>query len=411
MRILFIHKNFPAQFGALGLWLAANKGWDVTFATQREGVSHNKIRILRFTDHRETTKGIHHYVAGTERAVITGQGFVRLAVQMRRQGYVPDIVVAHSGWGPGIFAKDVWPETLYVPYVEWWYRAPAVDATPHDKQGDPLDQAARTRVRNAPSWLDFTSADAVIAPTEFQRSTFPDDLAAKITVLPDGMDTTLHSPGPRDPAMLAEYGVPEDAEILTYIARGMEPARGFPEMMGALQTLMKSRPRLHAFIVGEDRIAYGARDAGSWKERLLKELDLDTARLHFTGLVSRKRMVEILRAGNVHLYVSAPFVLSWSFLDAMASGALIVAHDTPPVREFMSHEKEGLLTDMYDPAALVAAIGRALDEGPALAPLRDAARAAMLSRMDAESVAYPAKVAFFEGLVAARRQGSPVSGS
>lgn len=399
MRILFIHKNFPAQFGTLGVWLAEKKGWDVTFATQREGVKHSKVRILPFKDHRQNTKGIHHYVAGLERAVITGQGFVRLAVAMKNQGYKPDIVVAHSGWGVGMFAKDVWPDAKYVPYVEWWYQAPALDRTPHDEVGDPLDQAARTRVRNSPSWLDFTSADRVICPTEYQKSTFPADLAPKIEVLRDGMDTDMHSPGERDPELMKELGIPQDAEILTYIARGMEPARGFPEMMGALAALQKKRRNLHAIIVGEDRIAYGSKNVPSWKEKLLKELDIDASRLHFTGLVPRPRMVEILRAGDVHLYISTPFVLSWSFLDAMACGALIVAYNSAPVREFMEHEKDGLLVDMYDAAALEATIARAIEEGKDLKPLREAAREKMTSRMDAEKVAYPAKVDFFEGLL------------
>ena len=399
MRILFLHKNFPAQFGALGLWLADKKGWDVTFATQREGAKHDKMRIVTFQDHREATKGVHHYLVGTERAIITGQSFVRLAMALKNRGYVPDVIVSHSGWGPGIFAKDVWPDAKYVPYVEWWYQSPALDRTPHDEPGDPLDTAARNRVRNAPSWLDFTSADAVICPTEFQASTFPKAQRDLIHVLPDGMDTKLHSPGPRNTEMLAEYGIPDDAEVITYVARGMEPARGFPELMGALSTVMADRPNAHAIIVGEDRVAYGAKNAPSWKERMLKELPFDESRLHFTGLVPRPRMVDIIRAGDAHIYISAPFVLSWSFLDAMSSGALIVAYDSAPVREFMTHEKEGLLVDMYDAPALAGMITRALDEKEALEPLRAAARQKMLDQMDAEAIAYPKKVAFFESLL------------
>lgn len=399
MRILFLHKNFPAQFGALGLWLAEKKGWDVTFATQREGVRHDKIRIVNFKDHREVTKGIHHYLVGTERAIITGQSFVRLALALKNQGYTPDIIVAHSGWGIGVFAKDVWPDAKYVPYVEWWYHSPATDRTPHDDPGDPLDSAARTRVRNAPSWLDFTSADAVLCPTEFQASTFPKAQRDMIHVLPDGMDTTLHSPGPRNLDMLDEYGIPHDAPVITYVARGMEPARGFPELMGALSKVMADRPDAHAIIVGEDRVAYGAKGTPSWKERMLKELPFDESRLHFTGLVPRPRMVDIIRAGDAHVYISAPFVLSWSFLDSMACGALLVACDTAPVREFMEHEKEGLLVDMYDPVALAATLTRAIDEREELKPLRTAARQKMLDKMDAETIAYPKKVEFFESLL------------
>lgn len=398
MRILFIHKNFPAQFGALGAWLARARQWDVTYATQKKGVAAKGIRVVGFEDHRENTDGVHHYVAGTERAVITGQGFVRTAVALRKQGYTPDVVMAHSGWGVGIFAKDVWPTASYVPYVEWWYKSPPLDRTPHDKAGDPLDEAARTRVRNVPSWLDFGSADAVVCPTEYQKSTFPDDLRAGISVLPDGLDTDLHAPGPRNAEMLAEYGIPTDAEIVTYVARGMEPARGFPEMMKAVSALQAARPNLHAVIVGEDRIAYGAKNAESWKERMLAELPFDETRLHFTGLVPRARMVEIMRASDLHFFMSAPFVLSWSFLDAMACGCPIVAGDSAPVREFMTHEKEGLLCDMYDPASVLSAATRMLDAKEEMQALRGAARARILATHDAERVAYPKKAEFFEAL-------------
>ena len=398
-RILFIHKNYPAQFGALGHWLAG-QGWDVTFATQREDAKSDTVRIVKFSDHRKNTDGIHHYVAGMERAVITGQGFVRLAVALKNQGYEPDIVVAHSGWGAGAFAKDVWPTSRYVPYVEWWYQFPALDITPHDNLGDPLDVAARTRVRNAPSWLDFTGADAVIAPTKYQKSTFPKKMQSQITVLPDGMDTDLHSPGPRSPELMKELGIPEDAQIITYIARGMEPARGFPEMMRAVTALQADRPNFHAIIIGEDRVAYGSKaKAESWKDKMLAELTPDLQRLHFTGLVSRRRMIEVLRAGDAHLYLSTPFVLSWSVLDAMACGALIVANDSAPVREFITNGKSGLLVDMYDPDALQARIAKALDGGASLKKIRQTARKRMVDTMDAGKVAYPKKVAFFETLV------------
>ncbi len=275
MRILFIHSNFPAQFGQLGEWLA-NQGWDVTFATARKDVPPGgKIRVVQFEPHRDITKGVHNYVAGLEKAVITGQGFVRAAVELRKQGYAPDIIVAHSGWGVGMFAKDVWPDAKFVPYFEWYYRSPAVDSTPHDPaKRDPLDQAAYTRVRNTPFYLDFSSADAALAPTKFQAAQFPDDLRKQLTVMHDGIDTKLHAPGGRDPEIMAELGIPEDAEIISWVTRGMEPARGFPEMMKAVAELQKSRPKLHIIIVGEDRVAYGSKVAvKSWKAKMIgKEL-------------------------------------------------------------------------------------------------------------------------------------------
>lgn len=398
MRFLFIHKNFPAQFGAFGLWLQ-EQGHDVIFATEREDIPKTALKVARYAPHRDPTPNVHHYIAGTEAAIIASQGFVRLAIGLRDQGYVPDVVMAHSGWGGGSFVKDIWPETAYVPYLEWHYQWPPVDQTVHDPQDDnTLDKAMRARARNLPFYLDLASADIGLCPTQFQADQFPDWIRPKLTVSPDGFDTTLASPGPRDPALLAELGIPSDAEILTWVTRGMEPARGFPEMMAALSALQQTRPNLHAIIVGDDRVAYGAKTGQSWKDRMLAELPFDAARLHFQGLVSKRRMIDVIRAGDVHLYLTAPFVLSWSCLEAMSCGALLVAADCAPVREFVDHDRHGLLTQMTDHAQLVATLTRALDHGPDLALLRTAARARILQDLDAHTIAFPKRLALLESL-------------
>jgi len=396
-RILFIHKNYPAQFGALGSWLA-KKGWDVTFATERKGVKSAPFRVARFEPHRKATEGIHRYIKGVEESLITGQGFARTAIAMRNQGYEPDIVVAHSGWGVGTFVKDIWKDTAFVPYLEWFYHSPAQDTTPHDPEpADMVDHSARNRVRNTPFWLDMSDAACGLCPTQFQAAQFPPMLLERITVLHDGIDTQMHSPGLRNPELMAELGIPMDAQIMTWVTRGMEPARGFPEMMAALSDLQKERPNLHAIIVGEDRVAYGAKGGGSWKEKLMIAHEFDTSRMHFTGLVPRNKMVEIIRSGDTHLYLTAPFVLSWSLLDAMSCGATLVASNVEPVREFIKDEHSGFLVDTYDHKALVARIGHALDADDTTGK---AAREVIVSKYDAEQIIYPAKEAFFLDVIA-----------
>jgi glycosyltransferase involved in cell wall biosynthesis len=402
MRILFIHKNYPAQFGELGHWMA-EQGWDVTFATERDDVASEKVRIVPFKPHRDGTKGIHHYVAGLERAVLAGQGFARVAVDMRSKGYIPDIVVAHSGWGVGSFVKDIWPNCKFVAYLEWFYQYPAADRTPHDEPKDDLESRAFARSRNTPFWLDFSSADAILTPTEFQAAQFPDVFRPITTVLHDGIDTNLNSPGPRDPALLDEMGIPSDARIITYLARGMEPARGFPEMMRATHQIVQNHENVHVIVVGKDRIAYGARSQGSWKDRMIKELEPDLSRYHFTGLVPRSQMVRILRASDAHLYLTAPFVLSWSFLEAMSTGVLMVAADVAPVREFMGDNQEGLLVDIYDHDALVKRIEQALANPESGKVLRKASRTKMVNTMDARAIMFPKHLTFFEELLQQER--------
>ena len=241
----------------------------------------------------------------------------------------------------------------------------------------------------------------------------------RLTVMHDGVDTDLHSPGPhspgegRDRTILARWGVPADAEVLTSITRGMEPHRGFPETMRALALLQKRRPRLHALIGGEDRVAYGAKlpDGESWKGRMLAELGqgsgLDLSRVHFTGLLSRPDMVAVMRASDAHVYLTVPFVLSWSLLDAMACGCLLVASDTSPVREFVEDGVTGLLVPPHDPAALAARVETALDGGDALRRMRGRARAKIVGAFDAQRVIWPRKRAWLEAAVASPGAPAP----
>lgn len=388
MRVLFIHKNFPAQFGALGAWLSG-QDCEVLFATERADLKNPGVDWVNFKPKRKPTQGIHRYVGGLENAVITGQGFARTAVALRQRGYRPDVVVAHSGWGVGLFAKDVWPETRYVPYFEWFYRSPADDETPHDEPGDRLDLAARARVRNSPAWLDLSAADAALCPTAYQASQFPKEFRDCMTVMHDGIDTDLHSPGERDSDLLAELGVPQNAQVMTWVTRGMEPHRGFPEMMAAVSQLQRQRPNFHAIIVGEDRVAYGNQATGPWKDKLLRQHEFDMSRIHFLGRVSRSKMVQVIRSGDVHLYLTVPFVLSWSMLDAMACGASMVASDVQPVREFIEHGVHGRLVDTYDPQSLLNGISGALDGEH----LGDRARRMIVDQYSTQRI-YPEKLSF-----------------
>ena len=409
MRILFAHKNFPAQFGVFGEWLAA-AGWEVVYLTQREGAASSHMRVVVCpADHRRPAAEIHRYVRPLEGAVITAQAFARAAVALDREGFRPDIVMGHAGWGVGTFLADVWPAAAAVPYFEWYYNWPYPDRTPWDAEAaDPLDARARNRIRNAPLWADFSTARLALCPTRFQAAQFPAWMRERLTVMHDGVDTALHSPGEgQDRAILARWGIPPDAEVLTSITRGMEPHRGFPETMRALALLQKRRPRLHALIGGEDRVAYGAQlpEGESWKQRMLAELDLDLSRLHFTGLMSRPDMVAVMRASDAHVYLTVPFVLSWSLLDAMACGCLLVASDTSPVREFVEDGVTGLLVPPHDPAALAARIETALDGaakgGDALRRVRARARARakIVGGFDAERVIWPKKRAWLEAAV------------
>jgi glycosyltransferase involved in cell wall biosynthesis len=399
MKVLFVHKNWPAQFGGLGRFLRSS-GWEVAFATQREGAKSDTMRIVPFESHRTASTGTHPYLRSLEDAVIAGQGLARAAVTLSRDGWKPDIIVSHSGWVTGAFAKSVWPSAAFVPYFEWFYRFPAADRTAYDRPIDALEASARSRVRNLPFMLDFDAADIGLVPTAYQLEQFPTWMRERLVVMHDGIDTDLHSPGSGGPAR-ARYGIPEDAELVTSLARGMEPHRGFPEIMRCIARLQKRRPKLYAVIVGEDRVAYGSKlpEGDSWKRRMLDELDLDLARISFPGRIPRTEMVDLMRASDAHLYVTVPFVLSWSMLEAMSVGCLLVASDVAPVREFVADGRTGLLVPLNDVDALAARIEFALDSRDDLKPLREAARRLVLEQLDAERILFPRKRELLKSLV------------
>ncbi len=399
-KILFVHSNFPAQFGFLGTRLA-QAGWDVTFATARKEAASDVMRILPLQEGREITHGLHPYLANTERAVIKGQTAARVFLAARAKGYRPDIVMAHSGWGVGLFAKDVWPEAVFVPYAEWWYNYPPVDASFLSDFEPNEDNRLRQRIRNAPLMIDLVTADAALVPTEFQAAQFPAALRPQLTVIHDGVDTDAHAPAPQRPAQAGGVALADMAEIVTYATRGMEPQRGFPEFMRALAILLATRPNLHALIVGEDRVAYGRKlpDGDSWKTRMLAELDLDLTRVHFTGHLSRGEYLKVLQASDAHVYLTVPFVLSWSMLEAMSVGCPLVAADVAPVREFATAGETARLVDFHAPPAIAGAVSALLDDRAEARHLGQAARRLIVERYGLDRV-FAEKKRWLEGLMA-----------
>lgn len=397
MRILFVHDNFPAQFGPIGEYLAA-RGWEVVFGTARKGARHPTIKTFNYAPHREITKGVHPYAGGFEKAVINGQAVARTCFELRRKGYTPDVMVSHSGWGPGMFLKDVWPDARYVGYFEWYYQpnGPDVAFLTDELQSD--DELCRTRARNAPILADLAACDIGIAPTEWQRAQFPRLAHDRLIALHDGILTDTYAPMPGSTLKLEGIDLSHADEIITYVARGMEPYRGFPEFMAAVEIVMRERPQTHVVVVGEDRVAYGKKleEGDSFKKRALESGAFDMSRLHFTGLLPRPAYLQVLQASSVHVYLTVPFVLSWSMMEAMSAGCLVVGSDTAPVLELIRDGVNGRLAPFRDPEKIAAVIGDVLDRPEAHARMRKAARETILEKYAARDI-YPKKEALFRG--------------
>jgi glycosyltransferase involved in cell wall biosynthesis len=380
MRVLFLHNNFPAQYRHVARKLAEKKKNTVVFASHRAVEKIPGVINRLYKPHREPNPNTHHYLKVTENAVINGQSLVKSCMELKQKGFSPDIICAHSGWGPALYAKDIFPNAKLLCYFEWYYQAFGSDADFLKDATIDMDGAARIRSKNIPVLMDLAHCDWGQTPTQFQASQFPDVFHSKLSVLHDGVDTDFFKPDPKAKKIFGKMDLTDADEILTYATRGMEPYRGFPEFMRAAALLMKQRPNLHVVVVGNDRVAYGKQlpEGESWRKRMLDELDFDLSRLHFTGLLPYEDYVRVLQASTVQAYLTVPFVLSWSLIESLSCGALVVASNTGPVNEVITDDENGFLADFFDHEAFAEKITYVLDNAKDLDHIRVAARKRVL---------------------------------
>jgi glycosyltransferase involved in cell wall biosynthesis len=383
MRILFIHNNFPAQYRHVAQALAQNPNNRVGFITQNRTHELDGVTKLVFEPARKAHASTHRYVRQFETAVLDGQAVVRVLQQLKTTGFTPDVVCAHTGWGVGMFVKDIYPDTPLVLYCEWYTRSRGGDLDFDPAHPPTIDDILRYRASNAAMLVDLDACDGGLAPTRWQRSRFPEAFQPRIDVLHDGVDTEYFTPQPGAKLALPGLDLSAAQEIVTYVARGMDAYRGFPQFIEALEHLLKRRPHCHAVIVAADRVAYGPpppEGHASYKDWMLAKVPLDPARVHFVGTLPYDLYRQVLRASSAHVYLTRPFVLSWSLMEAMATGCLIVASDTAPVREVIEDGVNGLLVDFFDPRGIAGRIEEALENGERLARLREQARRTVLER-------------------------------
>lgn len=386
MRILFLHSNFPAQFRHLAVALAKDSNHKVVFGTTRKEGALPGVYKAIYTPSREAHPQTHHYVRTLENAVLQGQAVYRLADQLKAQSFIPDVVYAHSGWGPSLFIKDIFPKAKLLCYFEWFYHAHGSDADFDPSEPLTADDEARIRIKNAPILIDLYSCDRGLAPTYWQRQQFPPEYHNKIKVHHDGVDTQFFQPQPGAKLFLPRINLDlrEVPEIVTYVARGMEPYRGFPQLIETVALLQKRRPQCHVVIVGENRVAYGKTLPGgkTYKDVMLEKVPLDLNRVHFTSLLPYPEYLQVLQASSVHLYLTRPFVLSWSMLEALSAGCLVVASNTAPVTEMIQDGVNGLLVNFFDTQAICDRIEYALDNPTQMVSIRHQARETILERYD-----------------------------
>ena len=386
MKILFLHPNFPAQFRHLASVLGQDKQNTIVFGTsRREGNIAGATKAI-YEKSRTARPETHHYVRPLENAVLEAQAVYRMTQKLKDRGFYPDVVYGHSGWGATLFMKDIFPKATLLCYFEWFYRAYGSDASFDPSDPINADDEARIRIKNAPILLDLATCDRGLSPTNWQRSQFPPEFHDKIKVHHDGIDTNYFKPVPDAKLFLPRINLDltEANEIVTYVARGMEPYRGFPQFIETISLLQKKRPQCHVVIVGRDRVAYGKSlpDGKTYKEAMLEKFPLDMSRVHFTELLPYDEYLQVLQASDAHIYLTRPFVLSWSMLEALSTGCLIVASNTAPVTEVIEDGVNGLLVDFFSPQQVCERTIEALDNPEKMAVIRTKAREIILEKYD-----------------------------
>ena len=411
MKYLFIHQNFPGQYRHVVRHLAAQPKNQVCFITQpNENVMPGVKKITYPRDQRGHIN-CHAWASELERAIYTGSRVLNACRDLREQGFTPDLIVGHSGWGETLFVKDAYPDVPVLANFEFYYHARGVDADFDPEFVSIFNDPSRLRTRNGINLLAFQGADWGHSATQWQRSLYPPEMRSRISVLHEGIDTELVRPNPN-----ASFTLPggrtltRKDEVVTYVARNLEPYRGFHVFMRALPQLLRRRKRAQVVIVGDTGVSYGAPPPpnSTFKAMMLQELGqrLDTERVHFLGMLDYQSYLTLLQVSSVHVYLTYPFVLSWSFIEAMAAGCLIVASSTPPVLEVLKDGVNGLTVDFFAVKKLTNRIEQALAQRRELAPLRRAARATAVEHYDLNRQLLPQWLTLLDALANRRNPGT-----
>jgi glycosyltransferase involved in cell wall biosynthesis len=401
MKFLFVHQNFPGQYLHLVRHLH-DAGHAIVFVTQRRARDIPGIRTLEYLPLPPAATP-QSYLQDVEMGVMNGLAVARLCEGLKREGFTPDVIIGHTGWGEVLFIKEVWPSVPLLGYFEFFYRSADSDLDFDPEFPPAADDPIRIRMRNTINLLTLEAADWGQTPTQWQRDLYPPTYRSRISVIHEGIDTAQVRPDPAARLWLRSgISLSPGDEVVTYSARNLEPYRGFHVFMRALPRVMQQRPDARIVIVGGDEVSYGrkARQAPTWREQMLAELRdrLDLRRIHFVGWVPYDQYLAVLQISAAHVYLTYPFVLSWSLLEAMSAGCMVIGSRTPPVEEVVDGLDDGYLVDFFDTDALANRICSALEKRAATAAIRAKARHYVMQQFDLNTVCLPAHLALIQRL-------------
>lgn len=383
---MFIHPNFPAQFGHIAHHLATERGWQCTFVTSIDTThlklpyTHVNYRLVAGPQSKvfynpPDLSGLLAHLAAVYRGL-------RAAPQLR-----PDLVVGHMSYGTMLYLKNLY-DCPFVGYFEllpppFWGAGLVLRREFPPPEGVRLFNATY----HALTYLHLHAVDAAYTPTEYQLSTAPAELRYKIRVIHDGIDTVRFQPREiARPTTFRGVRIEPDTRVVTYVSRGLESARGFDIFMQVCKRIAAEHRDAIFLIAGDERSHYGHEShhigPKSFKQYVLEQDDYDLGRYHFLGYVPTDELATLFALSDLHVYLTVPYVLSWSLLQAMSSGATIVASATPPVEEVIEHSRQGLLAGFDDVDALTARALEVLRDPEAHRPLGAAARQRIVERYE-----------------------------
>lgn len=407
MHVLFLHQNYPAQFRYIAPRLVRDYGWQCTFMTAKEEGSLPGVSKITYRCTGGATKGNHFATRNFENTV--HEAHAVFETLKYRRDLQPDLIVAHTGFGSSLFLPFLYDAPL-INFVEYFYRPVGQDMGFRPEMPVSEENLLRIKTKSAMILLDLENCDRAWAPTNYQRDFFPPEFRSKIDVIFDGIDTDIYhrrlNPERRLPS---GHVVPRDTRIVTYVARGFERMRGFDIFMEVARRTYEQYPNVLFVVVGADGVHYGPdltyTDKASFREEVLSSGRYDLSKFHFTGWVSEPYLAEILSISDLHIYLTEPFIASWSLVDAMSCGAVVLASDQRCVREYIRPGENGLLRDFFDVEGLAADAVRVLRDPAEFRPLSVAAQETVRQDYSVD-VALPKLKAYFEGVASKRREPS-----
>jgi glycosyltransferase involved in cell wall biosynthesis len=392
--ILFVHNNFPAQFGFLAERLVRD-GHRIAAVGSKTARDMHGVKVMRWKLKRGSTPGILNEATRAEADMIRAGAALAAAAELAAGGFTPDLIIGHPGWGETLYLRALWPNVKTILYAETFYDAYGTDVGFDPEFIDATLEIRSNRIaKGATLALGYTHADRLVAPTPFQASSLPSVFRHRISVIHEGVDTQRIRPRPDAVVELNGKRFSRDTPFATFVNRTIEPLRGGHSFFRAIPRILAETHDTHIVIVGsETGRGYGVPPPPdrTWKDVFWDEIKsgIDTSRVHFVGTVPNDKLNALMSASSAHVYLTYPFVLSWSLLEAMASGAFVVASDTAPLHDVIIDGKNGVLVDFFSPSAIADAVIAGIHSPNRFEGMRRAARDFVISRFDRATVCLP----------------------